>query len=70
MFGGIETLFIFAKYLIENELIIILKTMKTYRHISTIITSTSSRNGISIFCSDFTGRNNGIDTGYGFLDKR
>ena len=42
------------------------KTMKTYRHISAVILSTSSRNGISIFCSDFTGRNNGFDTGYGF----
>jgi hypothetical protein len=41
--------------------------MKTYRHISAIITSTSSRNGISIFCSDFTGRNNGDDGGSGFL---
>ena len=64
-FGVNVTFYLFATYLIENELIIN-KTMKTFRHISAIILSTSSRNGISIFCSDFTGRNNGIDTGYGF----
>jgi hypothetical protein len=64
MFGDIITLFTFAEYLNKNELII-LKQMKTYRNISEISTSTSSRNGNGIFCS--TGRNN-ADTGSGFKD--
>lgn len=39
--------------------------MKTYRTISENSTSTSSRNGNGIFCSIFTGRNNGKGTGFG-----
>jgi len=69
-FGSNETLFIFAEYLIENELNKILKIkiiMKTYRNISSISTSTTSRNGNGIFCSSFTGRNI-ADTGSGFKD--
>ena len=39
--------------------------MKT-RVSNTAISSTiNSRNGEGIFCSDFTGRNIGTDTGYG-----
>ena len=66
MFAVIRTLFTFVEYLNENELII-LKQMKTYRTISEDFTSTSSRNGNGIFCSIFTGRNN-ADTGSGFKD--
>jgi len=63
MFGSNETLFIFATYL-DKKHITNLKIMKTYRNISAISTSTTSRNGNGIFCSDFTGRNI-MDGGYG-----
>jgi hypothetical protein len=67
MFGDIETLFTFAKYLIENELIII-RNMKRSTTISSSTYTTSSRNGNGIFCSSFTGRNI-MDTGNGFPAK-
>jgi hypothetical protein len=67
MFGRIKTLFTFAKYLIENEHIIII-TMKRSTSISISINTINSRNGNGIFCSDFTGRNI-VDGGYGFPVK-
>ena len=41
--------------------------MKRYTEISTSISTTTSRTGNGIFCSDFAGRNNIVDTGSGFV---
>ena len=41
--------------------------MKTRTYISISTSTTNSRNGNGIFCSDFTGRNI-ADTGSGFKD--
>jgi hypothetical protein len=41
--------------------------MKTISTILISVSTISNRNGNSIFCSDFTGRNIGIGSGYKFL---